>query len=643
MNEQQILEILRCGERINLECKKAENKLPNSVWETYSSFANTEGGIILFGVEENLQENDFDKRFTFVSIKNPAQRLKDFWNTINSSKVSCNILVDADAGFCEVKGKNIIWIRVPRANYRQRPVYINDNPMKGSYKRNYEGDYHCTEYEIKAMFRDANDSCGDGTTLNGYTLNDIDANTLRSYRIEFEHSNPGHIWNGYDNREFLRNMGGYGIDRATGQEWLTAAGLLMFGKGLAVRERFDNIRMDFIDESNLAPGSRYSDRLTYDGSWENNLYNFLRLILPKLMMGIKRPFRLEGIVRVDDTPIHKAIREAAVNMIIHSDYMLTGILKVKKTDSGFVFSNPGKLKLPVQDIYEGGHSLARNPKIQNMFRMIGFGENLGSGFPTILKSWENENWRKPYLTEDTDRQTVELKLWMIELMPSECCEYLQRLYGPAFSALSYPEQIILGTAYLENEATNSRLQAVLDMSGTEVGHLLSRLTDKQMLLYSKKGRWVSYRLNYTDTETSTEISDSAKTDTETSTETGGSAKTDTETSTEISDSTKTGTETSTEISGSIKTDTETDTETILVRDSATCTETAFLPHTASEKLVLACIAEKPSVTIEQLAQKTGISRSGVRYVLNRLREKGILCREGPQKGGQWIIKTDTDK
>ena len=69
----------------------------------------------------------------------------------------------------------------------------------------------------------------------------------------------------------------------------------------------------------------------------------------------------------------------------------------------------------------------------------------------------------------------------------------------------------------------------------------------------------------------------------------------------------------------------------------------FLPHTASEKLVLACIAEKPSVTIEQLAQKTGISRSGVRYVLNRLREKGRLRREGPQKGGQWIIKTDTDK
>ena len=113
----------------------------------------------------------------------------------------------------------------------------------------------------------------------------------------------------------------------------------MFGKGLSVRERFDNIRMDYIDESNLLPGSRWSDRLTHDGMWENNLYNFVRQITPKLVNGIKRPFRLEGMVRVDDTPVHKAIREAVANMIIHSDYLITGVLKVVKKDTGFLFSN----------------------------------------------------------------------------------------------------------------------------------------------------------------------------------------------------------------------------------------------------------------------------------------------------------------
>ncbi len=87
----EILNLLKFGERINLECKKAESKLPASVWETYSSFANTDGGVILFGVEEHMKETDAEKRFSFVSIHNPEQRLKDFWNTVNSEKVSTNI------------------------------------------------------------------------------------------------------------------------------------------------------------------------------------------------------------------------------------------------------------------------------------------------------------------------------------------------------------------------------------------------------------------------------------------------------------------------------------------------------------------------------------------------------------------------
>lgn len=58
VTKENILDLLRYGERINFECKKAESKLPNSVWETYSSFANTEGGIILFGVEEHVREID---------------------------------------------------------------------------------------------------------------------------------------------------------------------------------------------------------------------------------------------------------------------------------------------------------------------------------------------------------------------------------------------------------------------------------------------------------------------------------------------------------------------------------------------------------------------------------------------------------
>ena len=397
---------------MTLECKKAQRSVPNSLWDTYSAFANTYGGTILLGVVEHLDEQDKSKRFEIVGVDDAEKIRKDLWNTINSKeKTNVNLLRDEDVQTIDVDGKSIVVINVPRAEAAIRPIYINNNLSRGTFKRNHEGDYHCTEQELKMMLRDANEAGNDRMILEYYTMDDIDIPTLESYRIMFKTDNPDHVWNNLGHKEFLMQLGGYAVDRKEGTEGLTMAGLLMFGKGLPVRERFDNLRMDYIDKSHLIGEQRYSDRLTYDGRWENNLYNFVRMVLPKLTIDLPRPFQMEGIIRKDDTLQHKAVREAVTNMIIHSDLMLNGILRIEKFDDRIVLTNPGLLKLPLEQIYQGGESKARNQRMQNMFRMIGYGENLGSGFPLILNAWNEKHWIKPELVEQPELMQVKLTLY----------------------------------------------------------------------------------------------------------------------------------------------------------------------------------------------------------------------------------------
>lgn len=411
INKNTIIEKLSKGECVTLECKRAKSEVPKSVWETYSAFANTIGGVILLGIEENRKELDIKKRFKIIGVDDAQKIVNDFWNTINSDKVNENILNSNDVDIVEIDNVQIVCIHVPQADWRIKPIYLNGNVYKGTYRRNHEGDYHCTERQVRTMIRDSFEDGNDGMLLEHYDMNDIDTDTLRRYRTLFQFRNDGHVWNEVDDKTFIKNLGGYIIDRATGKEGLTMAGLMMFGKGLSIQERFANFRMDYLDFCNLIGDERYSDRLTYDGRWENNLYQFFSRVIPKVTADLPRPFRMEGIQRVDDTPQHKAVREAFTNAIIHSDLLMdAGILRVEKHDDKLCFRNPGLLRLPIEMIYEGGNSKARNPKIQNMLRMIGYGENVGSGFPTIISAWKDAHWGEPELKNKVEIDEVELVL-----------------------------------------------------------------------------------------------------------------------------------------------------------------------------------------------------------------------------------------
>ena len=137
-------------ENNRLEAKKAQGGLPESIWETYSAFANAQGGLILLGVIETE-----DKSFASVELPDPDQLAADFWNMLTRpGMVSQNILEPDDVQIVEAEGHDIVVIRIPKATKKQRPIYIGNDLWSGTYRRSGEGDYRCTTDEIQRMLNE---------------------------------------------------------------------------------------------------------------------------------------------------------------------------------------------------------------------------------------------------------------------------------------------------------------------------------------------------------------------------------------------------------------------------------------------------------------------------------------------------------
>ncbi|MFC1510143.1 RNA-binding domain-containing protein [Candidatus Omnitrophota bacterium] len=497
MGIEDLFDIDTLREDFDMEFKKAlgkdgNGKLPESFWESYSAMANTEGGYIILGIAE---EKD---GLNFIGIPNREKVVKELWDLLNNSKkISCNLLVDRDVMKRSHKGADLIIIQVPQATRKQKPIYIGTNPLTGTYRRNNEGDYKCPKDIVQQMLGEQVNDTNDSVLLGGFTLEDVNVETLKTYRQHFTNRKPTHPFNDFDDEGFLQQIGGFAIDRKTHKESLTLAGLLMFGKLRSILDVVPNFILDYQEQVSVLTeaGPRWLDRVTTDFEWSGNVYDFYRIVIKKLTEGLKVPFVLEGDIRVEDTQVHEALREALVNTLIHTDYSARcSILVVKRADI-FGFRNPGLIRMPIADALRGGTSDCRNRNLQKMFQLIGLGEQAGSGIPKIYQNWKQQNWRSPKFEQKFEANQTIMVLRMLSLFPEEVVVQIKDQMGEKnFDALNETEQMAIVLAKTDSGLSHARLKELTDEHPKDLTDILHGLVQKGFLQSRGRGRGTVYYL-----------------------------------------------------------------------------------------------------------------------------------------------------
>lgn len=169
------------------------------------------------------------------------------------------------------------------------------------------------------------------------------------------------------------------------------------------------------------------------------------------------------------------------------------MLVVKRPDM-FGFRNPGLMRIPVEVALQGGEPDCRNRTLHKMFRLVGVGEQAGTGIPKILHGWQTQHWNPPKL-HDTSvpyNQTL-LELRMVDLFPEEIMAGLKGRFGTSFDRLDHVERVALALAACEGTVNHARLRAITAEHPVDLSKTLQHLTHLGML-ESTGGRGAVYHL-----------------------------------------------------------------------------------------------------------------------------------------------------
>ena len=380
-----------------IEVKTAKDGFPKKCYDTFSSFSNKYGGIIIFGINEN-------KGFSIDGVYDVNDLQTQVTNLCSDSmepKLRPKILA------FELEGKNLLAVKLDEIPQNKKPCYYKPKGIKnGSYTRVGDRDDIMTDYELYSL-QSYNDHIFEDTRpTKRADINDLNLKELSLYINKIRSLKPNFSKNNFDECMKLCGI----TDANHKQIYPTLAGIMTFGNYPQAFYPQLFVACVVVPGVELGDtgqmGERFIDNKRIEGTIEemlNGTMNFLRRNMKTSVIIDSNGKRKDK----SEYPL-EALREAVANALIHRDYSTqteNAYIAVNMYEDRIEIISPGTLygtnrldKLGTSTSME-----VRNPNIVRILEEKGSViENRHSGIPTMKREMRKYGLPDPEFYEERD-------------------------------------------------------------------------------------------------------------------------------------------------------------------------------------------------------------------------------------------------
>ncbi|MDY3092480.1 MAG: putative DNA binding domain-containing protein [Erysipelotrichaceae bacterium] len=401
-------------------------------------FANTNGGTVYIGIEDNgiiVGVDDEDK--TILQLNNMIR---------DSIKPDITMFVKYEAIILE--DKKVIVIKVQRGT--DRPYYLGNKGLKpaGVYVRNGTSTDPASEANIRKMIKET-----DGDSFEN--MRSLEQNL--SFNATNEQFKKRNI---VFNEAKMKSLGLFLKDG----EYSNVAFLLSDQCTATIKTATFN----GTDKLN------FQDRKEYSGS----LFDQMENVYQYLEMRNKKRASFNGLYRIDtlDYPLD-ALREALLNCLVHRDYSFSASTLISVYDDRIEFVSVGGLPdgINLDDILLG-ISACRNPKLAAIFYRLELIEAYGTGIPKIMSSYKDTGFEpKIEVTNNAFKITLPNLNYSIDEQTE-----------------TEDNRIV---AFIDKNGfiTRKDVEELLGISQTSANRILKDMVDKSVLYRIGNGKSIKYK------------------------------------------------------------------------------------------------------------------------------------------------------